>query len=983
MNTASVLPILGELFAKSALITLAAILLARAWRGATAAQRHLLWFVTLVTVMLLPLTRLVTPFWRIPLGQVKPVVVVKMEPSFVPSVSAEKDLLEERVAPPAPLRMPADWREILLGVWLSGAVLLLGYRLVGSWRLHQLMRRSIPLDDPRICLLLSRTLSELRLHRRSEIRLSNECRVPVTWGSLRPVMLLPSAALHWSDTWILAALRHEAAHISRYDYLTRWFAQLACALYWPNPLVWLLARSLRVAQELAADDLVLRAGTPAEEYASQLVEAAREITTHGFFVRQAVAMACPSTLEDRVRAIVDGRRDRRPLSRLAAACGSVSLAGVLALSTAAQLRSDEQKPASESKETTPHPLTSKGPQIEIEAKFVEITSSAPEGVDAPTDPPAIFSDPQFQVIMRGLSQKKGVDIFSSPRVATLPNLRAVIEVVRELRAPIDWMKEGDIWKPTKFETKNPGVTLEVEPRMAKDGTIELHTVSSVVKFLGFLDLDSGKTIPAPTTTPGEPVKIPPVVPGHRSKAIYSERRKESTVTLKSGETLQLADLPETADTKAFENDRSRNRIIVFISPRIIAPAPTAAQKEPQLVTKEWKIPPTLIPTKPDGSGPESVRDWLTSRGVVFNGGSSAVYVASTQRLIVRNKTAQLDLVDQILGAGAEDPKSATPAGASKPPGTIDLNGGTQFLNANGEKDAEFLRRAYLDLTGQMPTPDEIRAFLADPAPSVEKRKAIVEKLTLGAGNARSNHDQKPAAQDPAQQQIDEQGGRLGNPKPRLEAINGQRPGSPAAATKSAALAKAEKMVIPRIEMREATLEESLELLRKKAVELDPDKTGVKIVVKPGTTSEARITLSLSNVSLIEALKYVTALANMEFVAKPDALMVQPMTGGAPGASAAPREKPVEMQADQTRMENGVAIAEGHAHLAFGKYDAAADTIRYHPDTHAAELFGHAEVKDGGNLTVGGEIGVSFSTGNIRVLGSPHPTIPNPNPSGLK
>lgn len=43
-------------------------------------------------------------------------------------------------------------------------------------------------------------------------------------------------------------------------------------------------------------------------------------------------------------------------------------------------------------------------------------------------------------------------------------------------------------------------------------------------------------------------------------------------------------------------------------------------------------------------------------------------------------------------------------------------------------DAAFLRRVFLDLTGQVPTPDEVRAFLADPAASRLKRSRIIDKL---------------------------------------------------------------------------------------------------------------------------------------------------------------------------------------------------------------------------------------------------------------
>ena len=47
----------------------------------------------------------------------------------------------------------------------------------------------------------------------------------------------------------------------------------------------------------------------------------------------------------------------------------------------------------------------------------------------------VFTDPQFQVVVRALNQKKGVDLLSAPRVTTKSGQRAVIEIVREFRYP--------------------------------------------------------------------------------------------------------------------------------------------------------------------------------------------------------------------------------------------------------------------------------------------------------------------------------------------------------------------------------------------------------------------------------------------------------------------------------------------------------------------------------------------------------------------
>ena len=75
---------------------------------------------------------------------------------------------------------------------------------------------------------------------------ANQRRMPMTWGLLRPKLLLPADSDRWSDERRRLVIRHELAHVERRDYLTNLITQFVCALYWFNPLVWLVARQLRV-----------------------------------------------------------------------------------------------------------------------------------------------------------------------------------------------------------------------------------------------------------------------------------------------------------------------------------------------------------------------------------------------------------------------------------------------------------------------------------------------------------------------------------------------------------------------------------------------------------------------------------------------------------------------------------------------------------------------------------------------------------------
>src|SRR6266446_2828016 len=121
----------------------------------------------------------------------------------------------------------------------------------------------------------------------------------------------------------------------------------------------------------------------------------------------------------------------------------------------------------------------------------------------------VFTDPQFQVVIRALNQKKGIDLLSAPKVTTKSGQRAVIEVVREFRYPVSFTPPQvpavassvvgttnppvvvTPTTPQTFETRNTGVTLEVEPVVGPDGvTIDLNLVPQVVEFEGFINYGS-------------------------------------------------------------------------------------------------------------------------------------------------------------------------------------------------------------------------------------------------------------------------------------------------------------------------------------------------------------------------------------------------------------------------------------------------------------------------------------------------------------
>jgi len=143
---------------------------------------------------------------------------------------------------------------------------------------------------------------------------------PLTWGHLRPVILLPHHPT-WTDREHALVLAHEQAHIQRADWLVHIATRIVCAVFWFQPLVWLAWRRLGAAAEAAADDLVLHTGARPSVYASLLLR----VATHQ--PRAALAVG-KHPVHIRVMGVL-ASRPRSAQRRCALVFGTVLAAGVL------------------------------------------------------------------------------------------------------------------------------------------------------------------------------------------------------------------------------------------------------------------------------------------------------------------------------------------------------------------------------------------------------------------------------------------------------------------------------------------------------------------------------------------------------------------------------------------------------------------------------------------------------------------------------
>ena len=87
--------------------------------------------------------------------------------------------------------------------------------------------------------------------------------------------------------------------------------------------------------------------------------------------------------------------------------------------------------------------------------------------------------------------------------------------------------------------------------------------------------------------------------------------------------------------------------------------------------------------------------------------------------------------------------------------------------------------------------------------------------------------------------------------------------------------KASKIIIPKIEFRQATVVEGLDFLRQRSLQLDPDKSGVVIILVASDKAKGtKFDLSLTNVSVADAVKYVAIAADLEMTRDGEAFILK-------------------------------------------------------------------------------------------------------------
>lgn len=209
--------------------------------------------------------------------------------------------------------------DLRAAVWAGAALACALVTLSLHLRQRLRVRDSLPVQSA----LVSAWLEENRLRRTVRVRVSDRITSPLTYGLVRPVILLPRELDPEDALRLPYVLSHELVHIRRFD--VAWKALLAAAacVHWFNPLVWLMVVLANRDLELSCDAQVLRraGGDVRADYARTLVSL-EERRTHFTPLSSSFAR---NALEERIVAIMKNKK-----TTIAAAAAALVLVGAVA-----------------------------------------------------------------------------------------------------------------------------------------------------------------------------------------------------------------------------------------------------------------------------------------------------------------------------------------------------------------------------------------------------------------------------------------------------------------------------------------------------------------------------------------------------------------------------------------------------------------------------------------------------------------------------
>jgi len=233
--------------------------------------------------------------------------------------------------------VPADSRlasssfgteDLLVCLWIAGAIALSGYTLLGQYRFHHRVRRLRPLTDGATLDLFEDCKALMGVTTPVSLIETDAVEGPTLFGFVRPRLLLPGGLVSaFSQEELRHVFLHELAHIRRRDIPVAWAALMLQIVHWFNPLVWLAFYRLRTDRELACDALALSCAQTGEKelYGMTIVKLLEDFARPIRGPGMAGILENKQQMKERIRMIAKFQKTERGLALAVLLLGGLAL----------------------------------------------------------------------------------------------------------------------------------------------------------------------------------------------------------------------------------------------------------------------------------------------------------------------------------------------------------------------------------------------------------------------------------------------------------------------------------------------------------------------------------------------------------------------------------------------------------------------------------------------------------------------------------
>ena len=859
---------------RASLLTLATLIIQAALhRHLGARMRYALWLPVLIVLLM--------PVFPQSQWSIEHVFQAPPQPSQSIPVAASPwmvDSAPDNFESIAPMPESINWQHIFLITWacVSAGMLALG-GISFMLTLRHFERARHPASDELLA-TLAQIARALRLRHIPSILISPAISSPAVTGLLRPTLLLPAQFdREFTPAEARLVLKHELMHLKRGDLPLNALMCVLMALHWFNPLLWVAFFKIRADREAACDAQVLH-NAPYDhriEYGHALLKVETAFCPRGFSLGFVGIFQRGSALRSRIQLIATHRNPHPAVKATITLC--ILLMTFLGITRAQQPQPDEDAQL-----------------IAIEMKIIKFKKATDWnfGGRLPAEETlsfnhAMLSPEELEAQLRDVMKSDDVKVTSYPRIVTASEKEVVVKSIVNVPLKNTYLPIGLVCKLTP---SLHGVQVGLNIDITDSDLIDPATGAVVTEFKGDY-------------------------PTARSR-VYNASHET-----RGGQCCVIA---------GWENGKPQSKLplIYVITPHVINPTKGGLPADINL-TRNFAVGKSAF--RP---GDSIIITSMTRSAEVLTVGldyelasaekaTAALYFTSKDN-VADGKSPSFDERQHALvkrGRGSVVlhhplPSQGLPHVTFYDTTTHHPFGGIYFGTAAEAAQSQTLNLSYMTASAQSKTAppiDYIRqklekiiiphmqfqgATVAECIAYLRAKSHDLDKLTADP-NARGVNilyrpgdppsdaaislDFKEIPLGEALRYVVELASLQMSIQPNAVVIAESLPGTaPDTPEPTPVMVPASsKIIFPSIEFRDATLTECIDFLRIKSRDLDPDKKGVNIIVKPGGDASARITLSLKGVPLSEALRYCAELANHKLTFDAQSYFITPVSATPP------------------------------------------------------------------------------------------------------